>query len=244
MVDGNPLYELLKLNYPYNSRDDYARYLYNMTNSSCGYMSLTDGIIDLYQGLEYSLEKNWGISPFSIDEKGHLDYNYEAFTFTIFDKYFNKYENKFEVCDNDPFGWYHASVSTYEKIVNEIDTSIKITHEYIGTAESINKSSFAEKCNQLLESGAKIALGGANYNMSYYNENNELKKTHIDGGHLMYITEVTDDHVKVSSWGEEYYIYLDTYHQPENASFDIVVYTRDNTTLVDNTPLVDNTVEV
>lgn len=208
------LEEIIKKYHPEFTKKQMDNYLEKLNSEGCGYVAITNTLFAYFVGRELEFEKIFGFPM----RKANGELNYDALVtdfYSATDNH-NMVDGK-DVVDNNEdesnvegYGTTRGSREyRFEMYMNDhgIDCDVQNVN--------ITANNFEE-----MQKKGDIVVGISPVQL--YDSNGKLV-FNSDGGHAMTVTGVTEDGMlKVSSWGEEYYIKPGTYSGHE--TYQQVIY--------------------
>ena len=196
------------------------RYMARLNSEGCGYVAICNSIFCSYQGRPADFERDFGF-PMFVD--GDLNYNHLLVDlYSATDNITGGVEIRFEDYNPDVDG----SRLQYNPLTDTSGSGITVRQQDNRAAAYLeahgvpcqtrsfdcsNPANYltAEKYRQLVSTGEvgegelNILVGGRCVYL--YDANGNVANSY-DGGHFMTVTGTQGDMLRVSSWGEEYYI--------------------------------------
>lgn len=199
--DNKELIDIVRKYYPDMSTQEVKEFLKKLKSEGCGYVALTNTIFAQYTGKEDEFKRIFGFSMYKDD--GEL--NYEALVTDFYSATDDRVEKSI-------FEWDGIQVSSgtnmdtrkyrFELYMSDHGIHVEVKNDIKVTAQNYNE----------IAGSGEIVVGV--HPCILYDKNGDVA-FHINDGHAMTVTGVTDDGMLiVSSWGEKYYI------KPEDESYD------------------------
>lgn len=204
--DRRRLTQIIQRYYPnLKSEEQIDAYLRKLNSEGCGYVALINTIFDQYIGREEEFEKTFG---FPMYRDGELNYNELLVDFySATDNHKKDSSGKDYIDANEDPSATKGKGTTLNKreyrwemyledhgVKVDVKNEVNITQENFDTYKN--------------EGGVIVRI---EYDYMYWrDENGNMVRGYLDGGHAMTVTGFTEDGMLiVSSWGKEYYIYPD-----------------------------------
>ena len=224
LLNNPEIMRILKENFPDATMEDYELYLKKVSNCGCGYVALINGLFEKYEGREEQFYKDFGISMYTIDVNGNVDYNYEPLVLEYFTYVYHNYYgwsiekiygNIAELSGNDAAITNEKSTGAFGSIPeteNQFDDYLKNKYGVDINVAVIDCNSdydsIIEKYHDLVKSfpDATIIIGAGGYDLYDINEDGSRGNISSEegGGHAMTIIGIENGEIIISSWGKKY----------------------------------------
>lgn len=210
----NQLYQIIRGNIRGIETENFQweNYLEKLNSEGCGYVALTNVILQHFEGREAEFEKTFGYQMYG--EDGTLN-----FDLLLVDLYstmdnipidatepdqWNDYDEKVDGSREEYDPWNDISGSGTSQYAREYYIEQFLADHGIEAKADTDVKVDIYNYDNLSEDGKSIIIAFRDGNL--YNEDGEVE-TRIEGGHAMVVTGVTSDgRMIVSSWGKKYYI--------------------------------------
>lgn len=199
--ERDELYDIVRKYYPNMTDDEIKDYLSKLNDEGCGYVAIANSIFAEFEGKEDLFEEKFGF-PMYDEKTGKLNYN-----MLVTDLYAatDNHNHSFWPWGGDTVDPNEDASATDGWGTNEKSRKYR-TELYLkdkGIDCSINNNIKVTPENFSNYDDGHVIMRAENFDL--VDENGNV--THVDEGHAMTVTGVTDDgRLIVSSWGQKYYI--------------------------------------
>ncbi|MBR3523100.1 MAG: hypothetical protein IKN87_00220 [Bacilli bacterium] len=229
-VLNNPdIMKILRENFPDATMEDYELYLKKLSSCGCGYTAEVNSIFEIYEGREEEFYNKFGLSMYTIDVDGNVDYNYEPlivgfFTYIwkekknmsieeIYGDIKEKSGNDASLTGENSTGATGAGVDIQKDFSKYLydKFDIKFHLDFENSDKNIFENNFTiEDYNRIMSEhpNSEIFLSTDGYSLYYINDDGTRGNPYTEDGrkHAMIIVGVENNELIVSSWGNKYII--------------------------------------
>lgn len=208
----NQLHNIVKTNIPDIKSEQWENYLEKLNSEGCGYVALTNVILQYFEGRETEFEETFEYPMYG--EEGALNFDLLlADLYSTMDNIpidgtepdqWNDYDENDDGSRDDYDQWNDITGSGTSQYDREYYIEQFLAEHGIEAEAATNVKVDIYNYDNLSEDGKSIIIAFRDGNL--YNENGDVAAS-IEGGHAMVVTGVTSDgRMVVSSWGKKYYI--------------------------------------
>ena len=196
------------------SDDEIGELLIKLESEGCGYVAFANIVADEYRGREEEFEDKFGFPLFLENVNGSAYVNYNQLIIDIYCASDNRKEDGSYDLDEDISTTRGTGTTPksreyrFERYMRDNGAEVEI--QYI----ECSVDNVYEICKDEINKGNRMIISTCPVRL----EDTQGEPAHMDGGHAMMVTGLTDDgRIEVSSWGERYYITPDDsdYTAPE-----------------------------
>ena len=229
-VLNNPdIMKILRENFSDATMEDYELYLKKLSSCGCGYTAEVNSIFEIYEGREEEFYNKFGLSMYTIDVDGNVDYNYEPLIVGFFTYIWKEKKNmsieeiygniKEKSGDDASLTGENSTGATGAGVDIQKDFSkylydkfdIKFHLDFENSDKNIFENNFTiEDYNRIMSEhpNSEIFLSTDGYSLYYINDDGTRGNPYTEDGrkHAMIIVGVENNELIVSSWGNKYII--------------------------------------
>lgn len=185
------------------SDDEIAELLMKLDSEGCGYVAFANIVADEYRGKEKEFENKFGFPLFLENVNGSAYVNYNQLIMDIYCASDNRKEDGSYDSDEDISATRGTGTTPesreyrFERYMRDNGAEVKIQRI------ECSVDNVYEKCRDEINKGNRMIISTCPVRL----EDSLGEPAHLDGGHAMMVTGLTDDgRIEVSSWGEKYYM--------------------------------------